>query len=196
MLSNFSWLPSYSWSGLIVKSIPRLVMNVCLALLQYPMRYVWCVSKQNSLSQYCSRLHVRRHQTCHHQTLKVLILCQHGVRFQTLKTHSHNIILSIVICLCSEQLAIGVFVALLLIALLIATVVITIMCCMRKSNSARRKNHKLNAVNIGELSENIIFITVIFFSLQCLFLSFVFKVLYHKQGELLCTVSSFMQPLI
>ena len=49
-------------------------------------------------------------------------------------------------------------VALLLIALLIATVVITIMCYTRKNNSARRKNHKLNTVNIGELSENRIFI--------------------------------------
>ena len=54
-------------------------------------------------------------------------------------------------------------VVLLPIALLIATVVIiTIMCYMRINNSARMKNHKLNTVNIGELSENRIFITVIF----------------------------------
>ena len=51
-------------------------------------------------------------------------------------------------------------VALLLIALLIATVVITIIICyMRKNKLARRKNHKLNKVNIGELSENRIFIS-------------------------------------
>ena len=61
-------------------------------------------------------------------------------------------------------------VALLLIALLIATVVITIICYIRK-----RKNHKLNTVNIGELSENRIFITMISCSLQCFHLSFVFK---------------------
>ena len=54
-------------------------------------------------------------------------------------------------------------VAVLLIALLIVTVVITIMCYMRKNNSARRKNHKLNTVDIGELSENRIYITVILF---------------------------------
>ena len=56
-------------------------------------------------------------------------------------------------------------VALLLMALLIATVVIiTIMCYMRRNNSVRRKNHKLNTVNIGELSENNC-------SLQCFHLS-------------------------
>ena len=68
-------------------------------------------------------------------------------------------------------------VAVLLIALLIATVVITIMCYMRKNNLARRKNHKLNTVDIGELSENRIYIyNSDFCSLQCLCLSFVFKV--------------------
>ena len=46
--------------------------------------------------------------------------------------------------------AVGVVPAVLLIALLIVTVVITIMCYMRKNNSARRKSHKLNTVDIGE----------------------------------------------
>ena len=65
-------------------------------------------------------------------------------------------------------------VALLLIALLIVTVVITIMCYMRKNNSARRKNHKLNTVDIGELSENSITVIFVHYNVSCL--SFVFKV--------------------
>ena len=56
-------------------------------------------------------------------------------------------------------------VALLLIALLIVTVVITIMCYMRKNylkNVTGRKNFKPNTLNNGKLSENRIFISVIF----------------------------------
>ena len=54
-------------------------------------------------------------------------------------------------------------VALLLIALLIVTVVITIMCYMRKNYLKNvRKNFKPNTLNKGKLSENRIFINVIF----------------------------------
>ena len=66
--------------------------------------------------------------------------------------------------------AVGVVPAVLLIALLIVTVVITIMCYMRKNNSARRKNHKLNTVDIGE--NRIYIYNSDFCSLQCLCFSF------------------------